>query len=165
MDEKPIIRISIRNLVEFILRAGDIDNRHMMSGDQAMAEGSRIHRKIQASRGSNYRAEVSLKFQKDCGRYLLGVEGRADGIEENKRDGISEFTIEEIKGTYRELFRIQEPDQTHLAQAKCYAYLYASQYMVLVMQKKRKIQAQKQAQKQAEKQAEKQVQKSSMLIG
>ena len=129
MDEKPIIRISIRNLVEFILRAGDIDNRHMMSGDQAMAEGSRIHRKIQASRGSNYRAEVSLKFQKDCGRYLLGVEGRADGIEENKRDGISEFTIEEIKGTYRELFRIQEPDQTHLAQAKCYAYLYASQYM------------------------------------
>ena len=25
--EQPVIRISVRNLVEFILRAGDIDNR------------------------------------------------------------------------------------------------------------------------------------------
>lgn len=27
-DEKKIIKISVRNLVEFILREGDIDNRH-----------------------------------------------------------------------------------------------------------------------------------------
>jgi len=127
MENKPIVRISVRNLVEFILRSGDIDNRHAMAGDQAMAEGSRIHRKIQSGRGANYRAEVPLKYQKDCLRYVLSVEGRADGIEENVHDGISSFTIEEIKGTYRELFRIQEPYGVHLAQAKCYAYLYANQ--------------------------------------
>ena len=127
MENKPIVRISVRNLVEFILRSGDIDNRHAMAGDQAMAEGSRIHRKIQSGRGANYRAEVPLKYQKDCLRYVLSVEGRADGIEESIHDGIISFTIEEIKGTYRELFRIQEPYGVHLAQAKCYAYLYANQ--------------------------------------
>ena len=80
MESKPIIRISVRNLVEFILRAGDIDNRHVMSMDQAMSEGSRIHRKLQSGRGSNYNAEVSLKFLKDCEAYEISVEGRADGL-------------------------------------------------------------------------------------
>ena len=47
-DEKGIIKISVRNLVEFILREGDIDNRHGKSvSPEAMQEGSRIHRKIQ----------------------------------------------------------------------------------------------------------------------
>ena len=40
------IRISVRALVEFILRSGDIDNRRRTSPDNAMAEGGRIHRMI-----------------------------------------------------------------------------------------------------------------------
>lgn len=32
------IRISVRELVEFILRGGDIDNRHHASPEQAMQE-------------------------------------------------------------------------------------------------------------------------------
>ena len=42
------IRISVRNLVEFILRKGDIDNRISKTADkEAMQLGSKIHRKIQ----------------------------------------------------------------------------------------------------------------------
>lgn len=42
------VRISVRNLVEFILRSGDIDDRRQGSPENAMQEGSRIHRMIGA---------------------------------------------------------------------------------------------------------------------
>lgn len=38
------IKVSVRGLVEFLLRTGDIDNRKKSAPDDAMAEGSRIHR-------------------------------------------------------------------------------------------------------------------------
>src|SRR5699024_6914841 len=34
------------------------------------------------------------------------------------------FMVEEIKGTFRELELLEEPVPVHLAQAKCYAFLY-----------------------------------------
>lgn len=131
-EEKPMwegksaleeIRISVRSLVEFVLRHGDIDNRHKASPDNAMQEGSRIHRMIQRRMGAGYRAEVSLKYIQGNSRYLLVVEGRADGIfcEDGK------VTIDEIKGTYRELARMKGPAPLHIAQAKCYAYIYGLQ--------------------------------------
>ena len=51
-EKKTQLHISVRNLVEFIFREGDIDNRssRAMSAD-AMMEGTRIHRKIQGSSG------------------------------------------------------------------------------------------------------------------
>ena len=45
--DKPVVRISVRNLVEFILRSGDLDNRGGSSDREAMQKGSRLHRKIQ----------------------------------------------------------------------------------------------------------------------
>ena len=45
--EQPLIRISVRNLVEFILRSGDIDNRIAAADKDAMLLGGKIHRKIQ----------------------------------------------------------------------------------------------------------------------
>jgi len=67
MSESEVIRISVRNLVEFILREGDIDNRIRGSMDKdIMQQGSRIHRKIQRQMGSNYRAEIPLKIQVPC---------------------------------------------------------------------------------------------------
>ena len=64
-QEMPVIRISVRNLVEFILREGDIDNRISsgMLDKNTMQLGSRIHRKIQRRMGSAYHAEVPLKIQ------------------------------------------------------------------------------------------------------
>lgn len=124
MEEQQVIRISVRNLVEFILREGDIDNRTSGSMDKdAMLQGSRIHRKIQRRMGSDYRAEVSLKLKVPCEGFFIQVEGRADGIIENNQG----VMIDEIKGVLKDLDLIKEPVSVHLAQAKCYAYIYAKQ--------------------------------------
>lgn len=114
------IRVSVRELVEFILRSGDIDNRHHASPEQAMQEGGRIHRMIQRRMGSEYQAEVSLRYSHPTADYRLVLEGRADGVID-KPEGV---TIDEIKGTYRELAYMNGPVQVHLAQAKVYAAMY-----------------------------------------
>ena len=117
------VRISVRNLVEFVLRSGDIDNRHSAGAQkEAMLAGGRIHRKIQKRMGSNYRAEVPLKHteEDDEQEIELLVEGRADGIIEE--DGM--VTIDEIKGMYLDVGRLEEPVMVHLAQAMCYGYFY-----------------------------------------
>lgn len=121
MSEKQIIKISVRNLVEFILRSGDLDNRRSSSADRdAMQKGSRLHRKIQKKMGASYRAEVPLSITREYEYFDIVVEGRADGIEEEP--GL--FVIDEIKGVYMDLERLEEPLEVHLAQAKCYAYIY-----------------------------------------
>ncbi|MCR5753970.1 MAG: ATP-dependent DNA helicase [Acetatifactor sp.] len=117
------IKISVRGLVEFILRSGDIDNRRQGAPDNAMQEGSRIHRMIQRRMGAEYQAEVPLRYTHPTDKYVLIVEGRADGIIDIKGD----ITIDEIKGTYRDLNKMREPVAVHVAQAKCYAYMYGLQ--------------------------------------
>lgn len=117
------IRISVRGLVEFILREGDIDNRRQGAPDNAMLEGGRIHRMIQRRMGDEYQAEVSLRYTHPTENYVLIVEGRADGIIEQNE----EVVIDEIKGTYRDLAKMREPVPAHIAQAKCYAYMYSLQ--------------------------------------
>ncbi|MDR2045375.1 MAG: ATP-dependent DNA helicase [Clostridium sp.] len=121
------IRISVRGLVEFILRQGDIDNRRKHTPEDAMQEGGRIHREIRKRMGAEYRAEVFLRHVVPGEKYLFVVEGRADGIiDTRKADGTGETVIDEIKGTYRELSRMKAPVPVHLAQAKCYAYMYGT---------------------------------------
>lgn len=139
------IRTSVRNLVEFILRSGDIDNRKAASKADAMQEGGRIHRMIQRSMGPNYYAEVSLKYIFPTPKFDIVVEGRADGIIFEADNDISAIpllgvagseltekgvrvTIDEIKGTYRDVNRMKQEESVHLAQAKCYAYIYAMQH-------------------------------------
>ncbi|SHK06971.1 ATP-dependent DNA helicase [Hespellia stercorisuis] len=124
MDEKQLIKISVRNLVEFILREGDIDNRIAGGTDKdAMQLGSKIHRKIQRRMGADYHAEVALKLLIPYDVFDIQVEGRADGI----ITGDTVDTIDEIKGVLKELALIEKPVPVHLAQAKCYAYIYAKQ--------------------------------------
>ena len=121
--DKELIKISVRNLVEFILREGDIDNRISRTADkEAMQLGSKMHRKIQRQMGSPYHAEVPLKMVLYEENYDLQVEGRADGIVEEE-----EITIDEIKGVFRDLEQVEKPITVHLAQAKCYAYIYGRQ--------------------------------------
>ena len=140
------IRVSVRGLVEFILRSGDIDNRIHQASPDAMQEGGRIHRMIQKSMGPDYHAEIPLTYEKNYEKYNLIIEGRADGVLDRYMDeplsslemGQSSFLpaeryapmIDEIKGTYRELAKMKEPIPVHLAQAKCYAamYLYERHY-------------------------------------
>ncbi len=132
---KEIIKISVRNLVEFIMRSGDIDNRFASFDKDAMLAGSKIHRKIQKSMPGGYKAEVSLKFQIEFEEYILQIEGRADGIiitesvrmEEDAIINETEVCIDEIKGIYRDLGFLSEPITVHKAQAMVYAYIYAMQ--------------------------------------
>lgn len=122
-ENRTQLHISVRNLVEFIFREGDIDNRHgRMQSIDAMQEGSRIHRKIQSEQDSGYMAEVPLKHTIGKEEYDLTVEGRADGI---FQDGIT--YIDEIKGIYLKLGLLDEPFYVHKAQAMCYAYIFALQ--------------------------------------
>lgn len=134
------IRVSVRQLVEFILREGSIDNRKSGGADTAMQEGSRIHRMLQRRMGSEYHAEIGLQCTWSTPEYDIIIEGRADGIIDYnwgehdekphtlaEKDALSKVIIDEIKGTYRELKRITQPVGVHLAQAKCYAYMYAKE--------------------------------------
>ena len=116
------IRISVRALMEFILREGDLDSRTTGKTDLlAMQAGGRLHRKIQRRMGAGYQAEVPLKTRVSMGEFDCVVEGRADGI--FAEDGL--VYIDEIKGVYRDLNLIGEPVGVHLAQALCYACIYA----------------------------------------
>ena len=144
------LHISVRNLVEFILRGGDIDNRSSRMVQEAMLEGGKIHRKIQNSMGSSYTAEVPLKIERIEESYILVVEGRADGIafgeftadepaeqmeeqrlvdaqKDEMQIGEPLWYIDEIKGVYRNLASMEQPVYVHKAQAMCYAYIYALQ--------------------------------------
>ena len=142
MDE--VIRISVRDLVEFVMRSGDLDERAAGASEEAMLEGARMHRKLQREEGPEYTAEVPLSIfypirLEDDGAAGGGsaveatvlLEGRADGIflgcdPENPILGEA-WTVDEIKTTYRKLSRMKEPEPVHLAQAMCYAYIYAVQ--------------------------------------
>lgn len=151
MVPKMEIQISVRGLVEFILRTGNIDDRKAASPENAMQEGGRIHRMIQRRMGADYHAEVALKYFYETENYTITVEGRADGIIFGGKPQQAEpflasgehgenmlaiagsmreeysVTVDEIKGTYMEVKRMKEPVPVHLAQAKCYAYIYARQ--------------------------------------
>ena len=134
--EETIVRVSVRGLVEFLLREGDLDDRTDASPESALLEGARMHREIQKKAGAGYRAEVALKQQ-----YILDslgdpvgllLEGRADGIFEGpdpdaENDAEVYTWIDEIKTTYHSIENMDAPAAVHLAQAKCYAGMYALQ--------------------------------------
>ena len=138
------LRTSVRRLVEFLLRCGDIDSDNdWRGGIEAMLAGGEIHRKLQAAAGVSYQAEVSLAssvffpggaFSPHAARleiredavgnqdgFFLRVEGRADGIID---DGANPLVIDEIKGVSRDVSSIDDPVPMHEAQALCYAYLH-----------------------------------------
>lgn len=98
--EQPFVKISVRNLVEFILRGGDIDNRIAGADKDAMLLGGKMHRKIQKRMGADYHAEVALKCEIQCRGFMLIVEGRADGIIKTP-DGM---VIDEIKCVLTNIF-------------------------------------------------------------
>lgn len=204
-EDRNRIRISVRDLVEFLLRTGSLDTGAGRVSESAMLEGARIHRALQKKEGPGYRAEVLLRMDipvslSDTGAVLC-LEGRADGIyaagtdredpagksgpveeapeaarimEEtgsgettaeaaqaapDKAEILSEeleaaqaapekkgilpeepevpeaapekeeaavlWTIDEIKTLLGGLDSLREPNEVHLAQARCYAWMYA----------------------------------------
>ena len=116
------INISVRNLVEYVMRSGDIDNQ-FRSMSRAV-EGTYAHQKVQKTYEKNDLSEVVLKYELEYMQFKFKVEGRADGI--LFRD--NETIIDEIKSTTKDLELIDENLNTrHWAQAICYGYFYANQ--------------------------------------
>lgn len=113
------IKLSVRELVEFIYKSGDI-NVKAMSADRAL-EGMKAHKTLQSQMGESYQKEFYLKKEFELNNILFIIEGRADGIIiEN-----GQTTIDEIKSTYTNLDLIDlNYNIAHMAQAKCYAYIY-----------------------------------------
>ena len=112
------IELSVHELVDFVLRSGNIDSRSFNS--MTMQEGTKIHNIYQSKQGSNYIKEYPLKGVFSYEDYLIHLSGRSDGI-------ILEDVpiIEEIKSTNSNLQSFfEENEKWHLGQAICYAYLY-----------------------------------------
>lgn len=115
------LTLSVHQLVDFLLRTGDIDNR--VFNASSMTEGSRIHSSYQESQGSDYWSEYPLKRIFEIQGINVTLEGRADGIIK-KKDG--SFLIDEIKSTVIDLQTFRNENlEWHLGQAKCYAYMFA----------------------------------------
>lgn len=127
MEEKRQVKISVRNLVEFILRSGNIDASFI--GSSRAVEGTRVHKKLQESFqdefDKEYESEVTLKYNVEYEDLSLTIEGRADGIIEQA----DRLIIDEIKTTTAPLEIIDEDfNPLHWAQAKCYAFIYAKEH-------------------------------------
>ena len=117
------IRLAVRQLVEFLLRSGDIDSR--FAGFDRALEGARIHRRLQKQGGEGYAAEVFLSGSRSLDGLTFIVEGRADGIL-TREDG--SVLIDEIKTTTRPCAEITaDANPCHWAQGMVYGALYAQQ--------------------------------------
>lgn len=144
-NEDNTVRLSVRALVEWVLRYGDIDSRRGgPAPEEAMRIGAEVHRKLQKASGADYQAEVALSrafplYEDACAGaeepalkdtapedlpplVTLLLEGRADGVI-RASGGSPEVTVDEIKCVYRSVEDMTEPDPVHLAQAECYAFM------------------------------------------
>ncbi len=120
---KPIqIRISVRDLVEQVLKSGDLFSAFI--SPQRAIQGTRGHQTVQKSRGNNYQAEIPihLSIQDTKSNIVLTVHGRIDGLYKDQDRTI----IEEIKTTNKPLDRLNpQENHRHFCQTKIYAYLFA----------------------------------------
>lgn len=122
MTRKTEIDISVRDLIHYVYRGGDLDARFV--GKQRALEGTKAHQVVQKRMGEEYLAEVSLKHQVDQDNIVLRISGRVDGV--IHKDTI---IIDEIKSTLRPLEEVDKDDYPlHWLQGEIYAYVYAKQH-------------------------------------
>ena len=114
-----IVDISVRDVVEFVLRTGGLAGSGQFTGPNRALEGTRAHIKLQKSRPADYQTEVAVSREMDAGDFILKLRGRIDALQEQG----DTLLIEEIK-TVRTLTD-SPADPVHLGQAKLYAVLYA----------------------------------------
>jgi len=114
------LHISVRDLVAFVLSAGDLTS--VFTGPSRAAEAIRAHQRIQDSRPEGYQPEVAVQHTVTRDGVALRVSGRMDGLW-SRGDRV---TVEEIKTTRRGLKAvIAQKNPLHWGQAKVYAYIHA----------------------------------------
>ena len=119
MTDRIYRTISVHELVDFLLRKGDIDDR--IFNNETMQLGSKIHSAYQVKQGNKYLSEIPLKATFIRPKGTITLEGRADGI----IIGGAYPIIDEIKSTVMPLMNFYEQQKDwHLGQAKCYALMY-----------------------------------------
>lgn len=116
------VHISVRRLVEYVFSSGSIDSR--FRSQTTLLDGTRIHQRIQKTYQEGDQKEVYLGIDIRYENLVYRIDGRCDGL--LFRDG--EVTIDEIKSTSRTLDQLDSGGiPVHWAQAKMYAYIYASE--------------------------------------
>ena len=113
------IEISVRSLVEFVLRSGDLGASSSFSPAR-MQEGIKVHQQLQQIKGRYIEKELPLRLDIKVNDIDFRISGRADGLMLD--EGF--YIIDEIKSTAKSLSNCEE-EEVHLAQAKFYAYIYA----------------------------------------
>lgn len=113
--------LSVHQLVDFLLRKGDIDDR--VFNRSSMLEGTKIHSFYQGKQNENYISEYPLNISLVSNGVEIYLHGRADGvIKENNY-----YIIDEIKSTVIDLNEFYNTQKDwHLGQAKCYAFILSS---------------------------------------
>jgi len=120
---KKILKIAVRDLVAYALRAGDLAFEFLSSARPV--EAIRIHQKIQQSRPQNYQAEVAVSHHIDTELFTLTIGGRVDGI---YRDS-DPIIVEEIKTSCLSLDHYEHHENPiHWGQVKSYAYIFAKDH-------------------------------------
>ncbi|MCT2535332.1 ATP-dependent DNA helicase [Aquibacillus koreensis] len=118
-----IVKISVRNLVEYVYRSGSIESGFRTS--RAMTEGTRIHQLIQKGYQEHDEKEVFVEADIPYQDFVVRVDGRCDGL----LKGEESVTIDEIKSTVHALDDVQEDTYpVHWAQAIFYGYIYAGDH-------------------------------------
>ena len=117
-----LIKISVGELIGFVLRSGDLVSGGFASAAR-LYEGTRAHQKVQRSRPGDYQSEVVVSHRVETDEFCLEIGGRVDGLMvEGER-----VVVEEIKTTEGELDPERPDNPAHWAQAKAYAYILAVQ--------------------------------------
>ncbi|MRN54173.1 ATP-dependent DNA helicase [Paenibacillus monticola] len=112
------VAISVRALVEYAFRSGSIEPGFHSAA--SMAEGTRIHQKIQKQYKEEDQKEVYLRIEIPHKELLFIVDGRCDGLLVSE-DG--ELIVEEIKSTFGPLDLLGEGREVHWAQALMYGFM------------------------------------------
>ena len=99
-----VLNISVHQLVDFLLRKGDIDNRIFNS--ETMQEGTKVHKNFQNKQNELYLQEVDLKASINLNDFIVELRGRADGIILT-----NPIMIDEIKSTNSNLVDFSDDNE------------------------------------------------------
>lgn len=118
----PELTAYIDELVAFLLRSGDIDNRKAFQNDmEAISLESKARKKIKADIGENYQEKYTIDSTFPMDDFTLRLKGKADGIVMEA----GEIVIDEVKCIFLDLDAVKAPDPLHISEVKCYAYIYS----------------------------------------
>ena len=116
---KRVYSVQVRELVEFVLRRGDLGGQGVFVAPGRALAGTRGHQWVQKSRPDGYQKEVPIYYDMEESEFILRIQGRIDGL----MDAPEEVALEEIKTVQHSWDGYADP--LHWAQAKFYGFIYA----------------------------------------